>query len=65
MREKVLLEYDPAAGSIYDPQGNLVGSWSGLVGFEQETDNLLRVKELRQAGFSADDICKLFKERIL
>ncbi len=64
--EKIILNYDPITGCIYDKLEVLVGTCMGIIPFsEQEvqgqeiTGSTKTILELKRAGFSVDEIIKI------
>lgn len=55
---KILLDYNETTGNVHDKAGNYIGSFMGVVPFEQEKDHSATV-ELMKLGCSADDLIKL------
>ena len=55
---KVLLEYDASTGLLKDSVGNVVGSWVGLIPFDQPKsyDRTQTILSMYKEGLSAEDI---------
>ena len=63
---KVLLEYDPVSGVIKDKSNCAVGTWAGLVSFEQEStstsvDDMIKLKN---SGFTAEEVIAIKKANL-
>lgn len=72
-KKKVVLEYDEKMGQLYDADGDLVGTWHGVVSFpERESKSEDRgtvsaddLETLKKAGYDADDIVLLRKKGLI
>lgn len=62
---KITLNYDEATGMIYDATGTNVGTWQGLKEVDSDGLTVQKVIELKEAGFTSDEIIALTKERVL
>lgn len=64
---KVTLDYDPASGQLTDKSGSLVGTWVNLQPVDDSVKKLTPAEaiQLREAGFTAEDLVELRKRGLL
>lgn len=65
MRKKVMIEYEPDTGNIYDKNGLMVMSYHNLQHFDEEPTPVSSITKLAEAGMTAEDIVTLKKGGVL
>ncbi len=63
--KKVTLNYDEATGQLIDALGINVGVYMGIKSVETDALGVSSVIKLKDAGFDADEIVKMYKEGLL
>ena len=62
---RVILEYNPATNTFTDASG-LVFTWAGCTFFEPEGNlSVTKVIQLKEAGFSAEEITEMVKQGVV
>jgi len=62
---KVTLDYDEISGNLYDNNSNLIISWPGLMNSKDDDakNSIVNdMKELKAAGFTAEEIMQMKRE---
>ena len=65
--KKVTLQYDESTGFLTDAQGQLVGTFYGVISFESESKVIppADLVELAKAGFNAEELLEMKKKGLL
>jgi len=63
--KKVTLNYDENTGQLTDASGINIGGYMGIKSVEADTLEVSSVIKLKDAGFDADEIVKMYKEGLL
>lgn len=66
--KKIIVDYDPASKNLLTPDGAYVGIWPDASGHPPEAASEISVSKLcnlKEAGFSADEIVELKKGNII
>jgi len=63
--KQVLLDYDPLSGNITTKEGLYIGISPGLTEFKDERASLKSLIELKNAGFSADEMIELNRKGLI
>jgi len=62
---KVTLDYDEISGSLYDNNGTIIVAWPGLISSKEDgakSSIVNDMKELKAAGFTAEEIMQMKRE---